>query len=84
MVDRRYLVSKPSPPGKWKVFLNQHLIPRMIDASAMVEAAVEDTSTYARRNPLLAVSAALCGGLLIAIAVGNQSRHKRRPRRLRA
>jgi hypothetical protein len=52
MVDRDYVLEKKPPPGRWKVFLDQQVVPTAIDAAATAEAGVEFVSVRTREAPI--------------------------------
>ena len=84
MVDRSYLTGRSPPPGAAKLFLDQKLIPALIDAAGCVEQGVERTALLGRRAPLaglaLGLGAGLAGGLLLRAACRGVGPRRRRGR----
>jgi hypothetical protein len=65
MVDERYMLDKPRRPSRAKRYLHQVVIPRMIDAAAMLESGLEQASVCTRRSPVAAIGAAAGLGWLL-------------------
>ena len=62
MIDPGYMLAKPTRPSPAKVFLDNEVIPALIDAAGGVEAVVERIAVEVRRRP--------AGGLAVAFLVG--------------
>lgn len=67
-VTRSYVLHKPSPPGPWKVYLDQDVVPKVIDAVTSVELGLERIATGARKRPAAALGAALGIGYVLGVA----------------
>jgi hypothetical protein len=65
MVSKAYLLEKPAAPSAGKLFLDQHLIPLMIDAAGAVEQELERVAGIARAAPLASLAAALGVGWIL-------------------
>jgi hypothetical protein len=74
MVTQAYLLHRPPPPSNPKRFLDQQVIPALIDAAAAVEAQIETAANTTRRNPLLACGAMLAIGWLVGGMHGSRRR----------
>lgn len=71
-VTRSYVLHKPSPPGPWKVYLDQDVMPKVIDAVASVELGLQRVAVGTRRRPAAALGAALGVGYLLGVALRRQ------------
>ena len=69
MADRAYLTKSAAPPSAPKLFLDQQVIPRLIDAAALAEAAVEQVADRARRTPISTCAIVLCLGWSLGFLV---------------
>lgn len=67
MVGRDYLLKKGAGPSAPKVFLDQKVIPAMIDAAGTVEGVLELVAMRVRRMPVSALAAALGTGTLVTL-----------------
>lgn len=65
MVTKAYMLDKPPGPSEAQRWLDQVLVPGMVNAVAPVEAALYRVSDRARRAPLTALGAALACGYLL-------------------
>ncbi len=74
MVSKRYMLHDPGPPTPAKVFVDQQVIPTVIDALAGGEALLERLAGRIRAAPLLAVVVAGCIG-----AAAGTTRSRRKP-----
>ncbi len=73
MVDERYMLEKPRRPRAAKRYLDQVVIPKMIDAAGMLESGLEQASVCARRSPVAAIGAAAgLGWLLTQTGLGRR------------
>ncbi len=67
MVNRAYLLEKPSGPSASKIFFDQQVIPVFIDAAGSVEGMLERMAMSVRRRPIEALGAALGIGTLATL-----------------
>ena len=75
MVSRTYMTAQPPPPTTLKRFLDQEAFPWAINAAGAVEGVLWRMSEAARRQPAIAVLAA------IALGAAAGSARRRRLRR---
>ena len=75
MISRTYMVAQPPPPTTLKRFLDQEAFPWAINAAGAVESVLWRVSEAARRQPVVAVFAALALG---AAASSARRRSRRR------
>lgn len=67
MIGPRYMLHKPSGPSAPKVFLDQKVVPAMIDASGALEGVLERVAVAARRMPIATLAASLGIGTLVTL-----------------
>ena len=67
MVGRDYMLKKGAGPSAPKVFLDQKVVPVMIDAAGSVEGVLERVAVRVRRMPVAALAAALGTGTLVTL-----------------
>lgn len=75
MVQPHYMLAKPPGPSRPMVFLNQSVVPALIDASAAAEGAAERLAVFARRSPLVALVAAIGAGAVLSALVRRGRTH---------
>jgi hypothetical protein len=68
-ITRNYVLHKPPPPGPWKVYLDQDVMPKVINAVTSVELGVERVAIEARKRPVAALGAALGLGYMLGVAL---------------
>lgn len=66
MVNSTYMLARPAPPSPPKLFLDQQVIPALIDLAGAVEAGLERVATWTRCAPVPSVAAAFTAGILFA------------------
>lgn len=69
MVSRSYILRKPPPRSSVMVFVNQTILPALIDTAAIAEQQLERIAVRARRAPLTSVGVACGFGWLAAQVV---------------
>ncbi len=67
LIDRDYMLEKPSGPSTSKLFLDQTVVPALANTAGAVEGGVERVVVATRRNPLLAVGIVVGIGLALAM-----------------
>jgi hypothetical protein len=67
LVDRDYMLEKPSGPSMSKLFLDQAVVPALANTAGAVEGGIERVVVATRRNPLLAVG--IVAGIGLALAM---------------
>ena len=72
-VNRDYMLKKSSGPSGPKVFLDQVVVPGLVNGVGAVEGGVERLAAAARRNPLLAVGLVAGAGLVLATWRGRRA-----------
>ena len=68
MVSDKYMLHDPGPPTRARLFLDQRLIPGLVDVLAGGEAVLERLAVRVRAAPLLAVMVAATIGAATAAA----------------
>jgi hypothetical protein len=76
LVTSTYLLDKSGHPSSVKTAFDQQVIPAMIDAAALVEAAVPRLSDWVRSAPLPALFAGCAAGAMLGL-VRRQRRWRR-------
>jgi hypothetical protein len=76
MVSRNYLLKQPAAPSPGKVFIDQAVIPALIDAAAAVEQQLERVATGVRNAPILGMGVACGVGWLASRAARPATRRK--------
>ncbi len=66
MVSRAYLLHKPPRPSALTLFVNQRIMPLLIDSAASVEALVESAAVRTRQRPGMPLAVAFCAGALLS------------------
>ena len=69
MVDKRYLLERPAPPGRGKLYLDQTIIPALIDLAGACEVGLEHVAQRAKRAPMAGLVFALASGWLLAALI---------------
>ncbi len=67
MVDRDYMLKKGAGPSAPKVFLDQTIVPALINAAGAVEGVLERVAVRVRRMPVAALAAAVGTGTLVTL-----------------
>jgi hypothetical protein len=67
MVTKAYVLEQPPGPSPAKRWVDQRLVPAMINGIAPVEGALNRVSQGSKRNPALALGAALACGYLLRL-----------------
>ena len=67
MVSRAYLLEKPGGPSKPKLFLDQTVVPLLINAAGAVEGVLELVAVRTRKLPIRTLGTALGIGTLTAL-----------------
>ncbi len=65
MVSKAYLLERPPPPFKAKRFMDQRVVPLLIDAAGAVEGRLEELAVAARRAPLCSFGLAVAVGFVL-------------------
>jgi hypothetical protein len=65
MVSKVYLLEKPPPPSRAKRFMDQRVVPLLIDAAGAVEGRLEELAVTARRAPLCSFGLAVAMGFVL-------------------
>ncbi len=74
MVSRAYLLDKPGGPSTPKLFLDQTIMPILINAAGAVEGLLERVAVRTRKRPIHTLGAALgLGTLTMLLAVPRRS-----------
>jgi hypothetical protein len=66
MVSRGYLLKKPAPPSPVQAFVNQSVVPTLIDAAAAIEQRLERIACGVRCAPMFGLGMAVAMGWLTA------------------
>ncbi len=74
MVSKAYLLEKPSPPSVAKLFLDQQVVPALINGVGAIEQGLERVAVAARATPLAALVVALGLGCLLRASLGSAKR----------
>ena len=73
MVDESYMLERPAPPSRLKVFVDQRATPVAIDAFANVEILLERAAVGTRARPMQALGLAVGAGFLITMMMTRRS-----------
>jgi hypothetical protein len=69
MVTKNYMLKKPQGPSAPKLFLDQQVVPALIDAAGAVEGVLETIAVRSRAAPFSALGAALGTGALLSMVL---------------
>jgi hypothetical protein len=72
MADTDYLTQKPAAPTAPKRFLDQRVIPGLIDVAGSVEAALEHWTVRVRRSPGASMGVVLGIGALLSLLLARR------------
>lgn len=66
MVSSAYMLDKPKTKAPTAVFVDQRIVPALIDAAAAIEGLIERVGVRTRAAPSGPLAAAFCAGALLA------------------
>jgi hypothetical protein len=78
MVDQSYMLKKGAPTSLPKRYLDQTVLPVMIDLAGDLEAGLEQVAIATKRHPIVAVGAAVITGAALCTLLLRQLAPRRR------